>query len=90
MLEMKRFKQQHKYLRFTRHFYNELAHLCNGVKLGLSTQTLTGDNVYLFKECISHSAKDCYDGLDKFGCCSYIYDKNEPIIKTRYADYPWN
>jgi hypothetical protein len=47
-------------------------------------------NIYLFKEKCTNNKKDCYDGLDIKKLCCYIYDKNERIIKVRYADYPWN
>ena len=32
----------------------------------------------------------CSDGLDRYGFCCKIKDKNSMVrIKTRYADYPW-
>ena len=32
----------------------------------------------------------CSDGLDRYGFCCKIRDKNSMVrIKTRYADYPW-
>ena len=51
------------------------------------------DFIYLFQEfCTSESkeiASKCYDGKDRYGRCCFIYDGSEPIIKTRYADFPW-
>jgi hypothetical protein len=46
-------------------------------------------NLYLFYEKCSTKACDCYDGLDRYNRCCYIYNNNEKIIKTRYSDYPW-
>jgi len=46
-------------------------------------------DVYLFQEICTNGKNDCYDGLDKKGLCCFVYDNDEKIIKTRYADYPW-
>lgn len=46
-------------------------------------------DVYLFQEICTSGKNDCYDGLDKKGLCCFVYDNDEKIIKTRYADYPW-
>ena len=45
----------------------------------------------LYREYCTHTASDCYDGLDQHGYCCHIQDpvSNEVVIKTRYADYPW-
>ena len=47
-------------------------------------------NLYLFKEICSKKSEDCCDGLDKYKLCCYVYDEKKKVIKTRYADYPWN
>lgn len=51
------------------------------------------DFFYLFEEhCTENEQeikKKCYDGKDRYGKCCFIYDNNEPIIKTRYSDFPW-
>lgn len=44
---------------------------------------------YLFEERCTSDASQCYDGLDQHGLCCHVWDKNEPIIKTRRASYPW-
>lgn len=31
----------------------------------------------------------CWDGLDRYGLCMFIYDNSKPVVKVRYADYPW-
>jgi hypothetical protein len=48
-------------------------------------------NYVLFAEIVSRDPKDCYDGLDRYGLCNYVYDPiaGKNIIKSRYADYPW-
>jgi Glycosyltransferase sugar-binding region containing DXD motif len=33
---------------------------------------------------------ECYDGVDRHGGCEFIYKGDQKVIKTRYADYPWN
>lgn len=77
-----------KYLIFTRDFYIKLQHyytsnLVKGMNKG------PYGNLYLFNEKCTNNTDDCYDGLDRYHKCCYVYDNNEKIIKTRYADYPW-
>jgi hypothetical protein len=65
------------------------------VKLDVGTKLKPGLNVgkrdtyYLFVENCSTNSNDCYDGLDKYGICCFIWDGRQKVIKTRYADYPW-
>lgn len=33
--------------------------------------------------------KSCHDGFDRYKQCCHIYDKGEPILKSRYSDFPW-
>jgi len=77
-----------KYLTFTGDFYTKVKDdtqksLVPGVNIGQES------NYYLFVEKCSTNSKDCYDGLDKYGKCCFVYDKDIPIIKIRYSDYPW-
>jgi len=44
---------------------------------------------YLFQEQCSNDASQCHDGLDQYGLCCHVWDKGQPIIKTRRASYPW-
>ena len=49
---------------------------------------------YLFQEkCVTkkdHSGVSlCKDGFDRYGYCCFVYDGEQPIIKTRYSDFPW-
>lgn len=76
------------YLVFTRDFYKKLQqyYTTNLVK-GLNKGPY--GNVYLFNEKCTNNTNHCYDGLDRYHKCCYVYDNNEKIIKTRYADYPW-
>ena len=71
---------------FTKDFYRNLEKEYNKIKPGF----LYGKyNLYLFNEKCSYNAKDCYDGLDRYNKCCYVYDNNIKIIKVRYADFPW-
>ena len=49
---------------------------------------------YLFQEiCFTKTDEEssmCKDGIDRYGYCCFITDNQKQIIKTRYADYPWN
>lgn len=76
------------YSTFTRDFYNKVSDdtgntLVPGVNIGKSL------SYYLYIEKCTTKSDDCYDGLDKYGKCCFIYDKDIPIIKVRYSDYPW-
>ena len=46
-------------------------------------------NYCLFQEKCTKDKLDCYDGLDRHNLCCYIYEGNERLIKSRYADFPW-
>ena len=46
-------------------------------------------NFILFKE-HNRSIVECYDGMDKYYSCSFIFYRGEKVFKTRYADYPWH
>lgn len=90
------------YLYNCREFYTSLSSYCDHkLKLGENNNDVylyeeVINVLNLFKV---HGKKDknvkyqyverCYDGLDRYGVCSYIYDKGVPVIKTRYSDYPW-
>ena len=79
------------YLRFTREFYNQLNILCNKrVKCGYNKNQKSKIDIYLFEEICSKNIYECYDGLDRYRLCCYVYDRKKKIIKTRYSDYPWN
>lgn len=84
------------YLIFTKHFARVIK------KHSLyNTRNLTNNlikmknmpDIYLFKEkCIKRNPLHEYKNknlFDRYGILSYIYDKGEKVIKTRYSDYPW-
>lgn len=80
---------QTDYLAFVKDFYDQ-------VKKDVGCDLVPGINVgkkdvyYLLEEKCSHDASKCYDGLDRYGLCCFIYDNmGRKVIKTRYADYPW-
>ena len=44
---------------------------------------------YLLREkCVTDSSA-CHDGLDRYGICCNVYDGNDKVFKSRYADFPW-
>lgn len=47
------------------------------------------NQVYLFKQHCTRQAKDCPDGLDRYGYCCYVYDRDQVAFKVRYSDFPW-
>jgi len=58
------------------------------VEIGKPLQGKT-NQVYLFKQQCTRQAKDCPDGLDRYGYCCYIYDRDQVAFKVRYSDFPW-
>jgi hypothetical protein len=79
------------YLIFTKQFYSELNKSCNNnIKPGFNRCYNGPYNCYLYEEACSNNKFECYDGLDRYRLCCFVYDKNKKIIKTRYADYPWH
>ena len=76
------------YLDYCKDFYNNiLKDTKTPVTLGINYGYQ--QKYYLFEEICNPDASKCYDGLDRYGQCCYIYDNNLPIIKCRYASYPW-
>ena len=79
------------YLIFTKQFYNEINKSCNyNIKPGFNRSYSSPYNYYLYEEICSNNRFKCYDGLDRYRLCCFVYDKNKKVIKTRYADYPWH
>ena len=76
------------YHTFTRDFCNKIKD-DTGKNLTPGINTGKNMNYYLLKEKCTSNSKDCYDGLDNKGLCCFIYDKDIPVIKVRYSDYPW-
>lgn len=87
---------ENNYLIFTKHFAKVVKkHSINNTKK-LTNNLIKMKNmpdIYLFKEkCIKRNSSIEYKEnnlFDRYGLLSYIYDKNEKVIKTRYSDYPW-
>ena len=76
------------YLAFCKDFYNNiLKDTTDAVKLGINDGKI--QSYYLFEEKCEPNPSKCYDGLDRYGQCCFIYENNKPIIKCRYASYPW-
>lgn len=74
---------------FTKDFYRQID-IDTGHKPVAGKTLGKLSDYYLFQEQCSKNPSDCYDGLDRYGFCSYITDNDERIIKMRYSDYPWN
>ena len=74
---------------FTTDFFNNIKEdtILNSVNEKLNEGK--ENNYYLFSERCTFNESNCYDGLDKVGICSYIYDGEKKIIKTRYSAYPF-
>ena len=47
-------------------------------------------DIYLIQELCTRNKNHCYDNLDRYGVCCFMYDNHEKVIKTRYSEYPWN
>jgi hypothetical protein len=79
------------YLLYTKYLYLQ-------IKTYLEKDFLNADSYYnknykftLFQENCSNNSSSCYDGLDRYNLCCYIYDKNNiPIIKSRRSNYPFH
>jgi len=84
-------KPVRQYQIFTTDFYNKLKEqYLNPKDKLLKPGFYQGDkNLYLFIEKCTTNKCDCYDGLDRYNRCCYIYNKQDKLIKTRYSDYPW-
>ena len=83
-------KDKH-YIIYTIDFYNNIMRECNkkpndGLNINLHNPAF---NYYLFREICIKDPELCYDGLDKYNLCCYVYDDVKKIIKSRYSDYPW-
>lgn len=83
-----------KYNDFIRYFYNLLFSRIKKKPSPGVNRISENDFVYLFQEgCTSEKkeiSRKCHDGHDRYGLCCFVYDNNQPVIKTRYADFPWS
>ena len=76
---------------FLRDFMRYIRKDCDIKKIHKNGSVLTGKKhkYKIFYESISNDSSQCYDGLDRYGICSYITYEGKRIMKTRYSDYPW-
>jgi mannosyltransferase OCH1-like enzyme len=72
------------YLNFCKDFYNKIS-----IETGKPINVGKNQNFFLFEEKCSNNPTLCYDGLDRYGLCCFVYNNNEKIIKSRYSSYPW-
>ena len=91
MVDLLASKRQFHYIIFTADFWHKIKEECEEKpKLGLNVnKTDPNFNYYLFQEKCSKDANDCYDGLDKYQMCCFVYDNGKKVLKTRYSDFPW-
>lgn len=77
----------------TTHFYNLVSQKLRQYPLVGLNRIDEFEHIYLFKEhCTTRQNKydnRCYGGYDIYGYCCFINDFNQPIIKSRYLDFPW-
>ena len=83
--------RKYNYIIFTRDLWNNIHRECNmrpyaGINKNIENPKF---NYHLFQEKCTKDKLDCYDGLDRHNLCCYIYEGNERLIKSRYADFPW-
>jgi hypothetical protein len=79
-----------EYHAFVAHFLGVLrAGLLEPLVCGARLRSVWG-TVYVLREACTRRAEACYDGLDRYGLCCYIHDLGRPVIKVRYADYPFS
>lgn len=45
---------------------------------------------YLYQERVDRDPSGCYDGIDRWGWCAWIFNGSKKVIKVRYADFPWD
>lgn len=81
-----------EYHSFTKYFYDYLNSQVGIISPGYNKKY--NHNWYLFQEkCFTKNQKEtslCKDGIDRYGYCCFVTDNGKQVIKTRYADYPWN
>jgi hypothetical protein len=82
-------KNPEDYFNFCKDFYNNIK-LETEKPINLEINIGKNQSFYLFEEICSKDNTLCYDGLDRYEFCCFVYDKNEPIIKCRYSSYPWH
>lgn len=83
-----RIQNPSSYHLFCKDFYYNIFDDVGYIKPGL----LLGkyNKYYLFQEkCSTTDIAMCNNKTDKYGLCCYIYDGNNPIIKTRRSSFPW-
>lgn len=82
-------KNPYDYFNFCKDFYNNIR-IDTNKPINLGINIGKNQNFYIFEEKCSDNPELCYDGLDKYNVCCFVYDNNEPVIKCRYSSYPWH
>jgi mannosyltransferase OCH1-like enzyme len=72
------------YHAFCKDFYHTVAK-----EIGSTPTSGAHGGYYLWEERCDRDTAQCYDGLDRWGLCCFVWDGERRIIKTRRASYPW-
>jgi hypothetical protein len=78
-------KNPYNYIDFCRDLYIQVKNditVKEGFQIGIS-----GKKYYLMKEKCSTSDKMCYDGLDRYGFCCFVWDGESVVIKSRRSSF---
>ena len=82
------------YLITTKHIYELISEatgrrtLIGGLNHAKDNTTTSTFDYFLLEE-KKREISECYDGPDRYGGCYYIFHGKDKVLKTRYADYPW-
>ena len=82
------------YLITTKHIYELISEatgrrtLIGGLNRAKDNSTTNPFDYFLFEE-KKREISECYDGPDRYGGCYFIFHGSDKVMKTRYADYPW-
>ena len=89
MVKLVEKRQKFPYIIFTIDFFHKIYDYCGKKPLPGLNVGKKGFNYYLYVEKCSKNKNKCYDGLDRYGLCCYVYDGKKKMIKSRYSDFPW-
>ena len=74
---------------FIRDFMKYIYADTGSTSLGEGNSAGKTQEYFLYREICNRNAKECEDGLDRYGLCCNIFSNSTRVIKSRYSDYPW-
>ena len=89
MVKLVEKRNKFPYIIFTIDFFHKVYDYCGKTPEPGLNYGQNGFHYYLFLEKCSKNPAKCYDGLDRYGLCCYVYDGYKRMIKSRYSDFPW-